>query len=137
MTGTGFDDVLPVINEVNYIQPVQKQPISIQAKITDFHSGLIKNSTKLFIRKGGDVAFNSRYFTEKNSSDSIFVGEIPGDWVTSHGIEYYIEATDSTENTAGDVSAVPYGCSDREFEHEGKHDFCHSLLPLQHKFFRI
>ena len=76
------------------LSPNVGQPVLIAANVTD-RSGVAK--VALNYRKGGSSSFTSASISQ---TGSIYQAIIPEDAITSRGIEYFIEATDSVGNTS-------------------------------------
>ena len=105
LLGKGIDIISPIIDVINHTSPVLGDSISIEAHIYDEHSGLVNDSTQLWIRNGGEIKFSPLNFSRNDSTNSLFNFEIPGNLVTSQGIEYYIETYDK----AGNLKHFPTG----------------------------
>ncbi|MEM7819910.1 MAG: FlgD immunoglobulin-like domain containing protein [Candidatus Aenigmatarchaeota archaeon] len=98
LKGEGIDNKPPSIDSPEYTSPIWKKKVSISAKIYDRHSGLKADSILLFIRKGGDYEFEPITMKASGILDSIFTYDIPGNKITSKGIEFFIEAVDKSGN---------------------------------------
>ncbi len=98
---SGGDTKPPVINHTPVTTGTSGTPITISAIITDDKSGV--KSASLFYKKGEGASANSEPFKEKNMTavgGDQYTATIPGEEVTTAGLEYYIEAKDNQGNTA-------------------------------------
>ncbi|MBD3339788.1 MAG: choice-of-anchor D domain-containing protein, partial [Candidatus Lokiarchaeota archaeon] len=103
LSGKGLDNIAPVIDSVIYSSPEWHVPDTIQAKIYDQHSGINLDSTHLYIRKGGEYNFKSISLKSSDSNDSMYLGIIPSEEITSHGIEFFIKANDNSIHSAATI----------------------------------
>lgn len=74
---------------------VLKQPVSIWAKVRDDISAFETSMTRLWIRRGGEITFDSLSYSDFVQIDcetTKFNWELPADWISSRGIEFYFEA---------------------------------------------
>lgn len=100
LIGKGIDNISPKIESVEYSSPVWYRSDTVVAKVYDEHSGLKKNSPTLFYRIGGYSHFSYKQMNDTGNFDSTYFAIIPGDLITSKGIEFFIEAVDNS-NTEG------------------------------------
>jgi hypothetical protein len=81
----------PVITHTPVTSAITEQAIGISAKLVDTNNHVSKAT--LYYRKTGEVAYQS-ISNEFNQSEVDFTGSIPGNVVTTIGIEYYLYAED-------------------------------------------
>ena len=86
------DAALPVIRHSPQISADKQQQIPINAQATD-DTGI--EETTLFFRRGGDLSFDSLPMANTNG---LYTNNIPTEYVTDRGVEYYIIASDSFDN---------------------------------------
>lgn len=91
----GNDSIPPLIKHNPVIMEKEGDAIIINVEVLDSISGI--SSVKLYFRKGGQTHFNS---LDLKTGQAI----IPGDSVTTRGIEYYITAWDNASNFANHPS---------------------------------
>jgi fibronectin type 3 domain-containing protein len=87
------DDTSPVITHTPITTGNAGQTINITATITDVETGV--QSATLYYRETGTTQYTSLIMTKNGD---IYVGVIPSQAVTTDGVQYYIEATDGTNN---------------------------------------
>ncbi len=80
---------LPAINHTPVLQQPDNTNIAIEVTITD--EDVHNVSAILKYRRGGELTFQE---TDMTHSSGSFQGNIPADFITSRGVEYYVEATD-------------------------------------------
>jgi fibronectin type 3 domain-containing protein len=86
--GAHSDTIPPAISHTPVSSGTELRPIEITATITD-NVGV--TGTMFSYRIAGDVAYKS--FSMSSDGDT-YTAEIPGTFVSTAGVEYYIEATD-------------------------------------------
>lgn len=100
-----LDNVKPVIVHT----PVQTgkvgSDVSVSAKVTD---NIEVDEVTLYYKTSGDAEFKSKTMTYSKTTEK-WTATIPGKSVTSAGVQYYLEAVDTTGNKQWSASAdVPY-----------------------------
>lgn len=86
-----MDMTPPAIEPLQVKSGTVGKPVEIEAKVTD-DMGI--SDVLLYYRVSGSGSYRSMKMTE--FMKGYFVGKIPGDQVTSSGIQYYIEAYDAS-----------------------------------------
>lgn len=86
------DAALPIIIHSPQTFAYNQQEIPIELQATD-DTGI--EETTLFVRPGGDVNFMS---LSMSGTDSSYTCNIPSEFVTDRGVEYYITTSDSFDN---------------------------------------
>jgi len=103
LKGQGLDIWQPIIDTLIFDQPViWEESLLVAAKIHDQHSGINKDSTFLYYRKGGDFDFHSISLTFHGNST--YIATIPAESITSRGIEFFVEANDHSIHSAAAFS---------------------------------
>jgi hypothetical protein len=106
-TGAAYvfpDNLPPVISHTPVVSAVEGFAIDITATITDEESNPITATLYYRITGGGGYSSSSM-----SASGSDFTGTIPAGSVTTAGVDYYIEATDSINSPVNDgTSSSPH-----------------------------
>jgi len=84
----------PEITHTPVTQGLENISIRIKADVVDVSHQI--GSVTLYYRKTGDSSYSS--VSMSNSSDNEYIADIPADFVTDSGIDYYIKASDSIGN---------------------------------------
>ena len=98
-----YDNTPPQISHSPITNANQGNDVSISANITDV-SGIAQ--ARVYYKRGGDAGYS---YAGMIKSGGTFTGSIPGAAVTIRGVEYYIEATDSSGNTGRYPSSGAFG----------------------------
>ena len=101
---TEGDVVPPEITHTPVEEAEGNKPIRIEVTVSD---NIVVVCVRLFYREKGEANYSSVEMVKEG--DDKYSGEIPADVVTSEGIEYYIRATDGTnEITMPENIDTPY-----------------------------
>jgi hypothetical protein len=126
LTGRGQDFTPPQIEPTELTRTViadWHKPLELSFITQDSFSGIIENSVKIWLRKGGEMDF--RQGDGINLQDSVFQFSIPKEYVTSRGIEYFVEAGD------GSIDKMNYGYFPFREKPAREDSFKYCSIPVQ------
>jgi hypothetical protein len=109
-----IDSIAPSITHTPVTSGTKGYPVKFTAVVTDDHSGV--SVVDLYYKQATDTSYSKVAMTVQDDTYSV---ELPSDYVTEDGLEYYIKAEDSSEppniiyyGNDGDTTIEPSSLTD-------------------------